>query len=62
LNGKPHAIADGTDLVQLIAALELTGKAVALAVNREVVPCQLWAGRLLAAHDKVDVVKAIGGG
>ncbi|WP_034300722.1 sulfur carrier protein ThiS [Herbaspirillum sp. RV1423] len=62
LNGKPHAIAEGSDLVQLIAALELTGKAVAVAVNRQVVPSQLWAGRLLVEADRVDVVRAIGGG
>jgi len=62
LNGKPHAVADGADLAQLIAALKLTGKAVAVAVNRQVVPAQLWAGRVLVATDKVDVVRAIGGG
>ncbi|MCW5296846.1 sulfur carrier protein ThiS [Herbaspirillum lusitanum] len=62
LNGKPHALADGADLAQLIAALELSGKAVAVAVNRQVVPSQLWAGRVLADADRVDVVRAIGGG
>ena len=31
LNGKPHALADGADLAQLIAELELTGKAAAVA-------------------------------
>ncbi|MFJ9450978.1 sulfur carrier protein ThiS [Herbaspirillum sp. NPDC101397] len=62
LNGKPHAIADGSDLAQLIAALELTGKGVAVAVNRQVVPLQLWAGRVLVEADRVDVVRAIGGG
>jgi len=62
LNGKPHVIPDGSDLAQLIAALELTGKAVAVALNRQVVPAQLWAGRLLVEADRVDVVRAIGGG
>jgi sulfur carrier protein len=62
LNGKPHVVADGSDLGQLIAALELTGKGVAVAVNRQVVPLQLWAGRVLVEADKVDVVRAIGGG
>jgi sulfur carrier protein len=42
--------------------LELSGKAVAVAVNRQVVPSQLWAGRVLADADRVDVVRAIGGG
>lgn len=62
LNGKPHVVADGVDLAQLMVALELAGKAVAVAVNRQVVPAQSWAGRMLAAADRVDVVRAIGGG
>ncbi|MBO9536905.1 sulfur carrier protein ThiS [Herbaspirillum sp.] len=62
LNGKPHPLPDGATLEQLIAALELSGKAVAVAVNRQVVPSQQWAARALAAADKVDVVRAIGGG
>lgn len=62
LNGKPHVLAEGTDLAQLIAALDLAGKAVAVAVNRQVVPSQSWAGRRLAEADRVDVVRAIGGG
>ena len=62
LNGQSHAVADGQTLAELIAALALTGKAVAVAVNREVVPGQLWAGRVLQLGDRVDVVRAIGGG
>jgi sulfur carrier protein len=62
LNGKPHTLPEGADLVQLIAALELTGKAVAVAVNRQVVPVQSWAAHVLVEADRVDVVRAIGGG
>lgn len=62
LNGKPHALPEGADLAQLIAALALSGKAVAVAVNRQVVPSQLWGRHVLAEADRVDVVRAIGGG
>lgn len=62
LNGKPHTLPDGADLAQLIAALELTGKAIAVAVNRQVVPAQSWVGHVLTEADRVDVVRAIGGG
>ena len=34
----------------------------AVAVNREVVPRPLWRERQFAAGDKVDIVRAIGGG
>jgi len=62
LNGAPHPLPDGENLEQLIVALELAGKAVAVAVNRQVVPAKLWPQRVLQPQDKVDVVRAIGGG
>lgn len=63
LNGKPHLIeTDARTLAHLIASLELSGKAVAVAVNRQVIPSPQWGGMLLEEADRVDVVKAIGGG
>jgi sulfur carrier protein len=62
LNGAPHHLQPGSSLQDLVEALELTGQPVALAVNRQVVPRQGWCGTALQAHDKVDVVRAIGGG
>ncbi|WP_028102219.1 sulfur carrier protein ThiS [Pseudoduganella violaceinigra] len=62
LNGAPHAVPPQQTLDQLVDALELTGQALALAVNRQVVPRQRWPLVALAANDKVDIVRAIGGG
>lgn len=62
LNGAPHQIADRQSLQDMIASLALPDKAMAVAVNREVVPRQLWAQRVLQARDRVDIVRAIGGG
>ena len=62
LNGKPHPLPDGATLDQLIADLSLVGRAVAVAVNRQVVPSAQWSSRALAEADKVDVVRASGGG
>ena len=62
LNGAPHRLAGHPTLHDLIASLALTDQALAVAVNREVVPRQLWAGRALQARDRVDIVRAIGGG
>lgn len=62
LNGAPHLVPTQHSLHQLIDALDLTGQALALAVNRNVVPRQQWPERLLQAQDKVDIVRAIGGG
>ncbi len=62
LNGAPHSLHSGQCVQDLIDALTLTNQALAVAVNREVVPRPLWRERVLSAADKVDIVRAIGGG
>ena len=62
LNGAPHQVPPGQTLGQLIAALSLENQALALAVNRNVVPRKAWPGQVLQVQDQVEIVRAIGGG
>ena len=62
INGEPREVAEGCTLLDLLGQLELAGQPLALAVNRAVVPRQQWPLRRLGAGDKVDIVRAIGGG
>ena len=62
LNGAPHQVAPGATLADLIEALALSDQALALAVNRNVVPRQQWRERGVQPGDQVEVVRAIGGG
>ena len=62
LNGAPHQVPPGQTLDQLIAALSLENQALALAVNRNVVPRKAWPGQVLQTQDQVEIVRAIGGG
>ena len=62
VNGELHRVPIWTTLDELIAQLDVPGQAVALAVNRSVVPRQLWGARVLLAQDKIEIVRAIGGG
>ena len=62
LNGAPHRVPPQHTLRDLIQALALTNQALALAVNRSVVPRQQWPQRVLQPQDKVEIVRAIGGG
>jgi sulfur carrier protein len=62
LNGEPRSVPRGQDLQALMESLELHGQALALAVNREVVPRKRWPGFELHEHDRIDIVRAIGGG
>lgn len=62
INGEPREVALGCTLLELLAQLGLAGQPLALAVNRAVVPRQQWHERRLDTGDKVDIVRAIGGG
>ena len=62
LNGAPHQVPPGQTLDQLIAALALENQALALAVNRNVVPRKAGPGQVLQTQDQVEIVRAIGGG
>jgi sulfur carrier protein len=62
LNGAPYPLPADASLHALVEQLGLAGQALALAVNRRVVPRQCWRATTLQPADKVDVVRAIGGG
>ena len=62
LNGAPHRITENQSLQDLIASLALTNQMLAVAVNREVVPRPRWSHTVLQVCDRVDIVRAIGGG
>ena len=62
VNGELKTVATWTTLQELIEHLAVPNQTVALAVNRTVVPRQLWRQRVLLAQDKIEIVRAIGGG
>ena len=62
LNGTPHMITGEAHVQALVETLALTQQSLAVAVNRQVVPRAQWPQRMLQARDRVEVVRAIGGG
>ncbi|HEU4846041.1 MAG TPA: sulfur carrier protein ThiS [Burkholderiaceae bacterium] len=62
VNGELRTVASRTTLAQLVERLEVPDQALALAVNRSVIPRQMWGQHVLLAQDKIDIVRAIGGG
>lgn len=62
LNGENHAIDDGATVAALIEQLGLTGQRLAVEVNGEIVPRGEHVAHILNVEDKVEVVRAIGGG
>ena len=61
LNGETRQLVSAL-LADLITELNLSQQAIAVAVNRQIIPKSQWAEHQLQVDDKVDVVRAIGGG
>ena len=63
LNGKASEIKSGSSLMSLIDELGLTGrKAIAIALNGEVLTRERYNEIILNEGDSLEVVRAIGGG
>ncbi len=62
LNGAPREVPPDHTVAELVAALGLGARRVAVEVNREIVPRGRHREHRLAPGDRVEVVTAIGGG
>ncbi len=62
VNGEALRVPSGTRLEALLQRLDLAGRRVAVAVNREVVPRSAYGRTSLAAGDRVEILEAVGGG
>ena len=62
LNGEPRDIPDNCTAQGLVEHLGLTGKRLAMEVNRDIVPRTQYAAYTLKEGDEVEIVHAIGGG
>jgi sulfur carrier protein len=65
VNGDPYTFngsADTVTVADLVTELNLTGRRLAVEVNREIVPKSEHGTHTLREGDTVEVVHAIGGG
>ncbi|GAB6068220.1 sulfur carrier protein ThiS [Methylothermus subterraneus] len=62
VNGQVRAVRAGASLAELIAQLGLSGAKIAVERNRRIVPHGRYAEELLQAGDRIEIVRAIGGG
>lgn len=62
VNGESMQWASSKHLQDLIDALELTGKRIAIEVNQEVIPQSQHTITHLGNNDRIEIVTAIGGG
>ena len=62
LNGKSHELTDDASVADLIVDLNLSGKRVAVEVNKDIVRRADHAEHILKPDDRVEVVTLVGGG
>ena len=62
VNGEARELPEGATLGDLLAALAVPIEGVAVAVNLEVVPRGSIARRALRRGDRIELVRAVGGG
>jgi sulfur carrier protein len=62
INGKRRELADGATVPDVLGALGLPGRGVAVAVDGEVVPRARWAATALGEGARVEVLTAVQGG
>jgi len=62
LNGNSQQVEDGLNIALFIKQLDLENKRLAVEVNLEIVPRSQFDSHILSAGDRVEIVRAIGGG
>ena len=62
VNGESRDVPAGCTVDGLVELLGLTGRRVAVAINRDVVPRSAFGSRRLASGDRVEILEAVGGG
>jgi thiazole synthase len=62
VNGQNREFAAQTTVAHVIADLGLTGKRIAVELNKEILPFDQHASTVLQSGDKLEIVQAIGGG
>ena len=62
VNGIARPLSEPLTLAQLLDQLGLTGKRLAVEVNRDIVPRGEHATHALRDGDRVEIIHAIGGG
>jgi thiazole synthase len=62
VNGETREIAENSHVTDVIADMGLTGKRIAVELNKEILPFDQYGTQVLQADDRLEIVHAIGGG
>ena len=62
VNGEIHTLIDKTSVADIVDKLGLTGKRVAVELNKEILPFDQYTSNIRQPDDRLEIVQAIGGG
>ena len=62
VNGEPRALDGGATVADLVAALGLGPRRIAVELNRAIVPRAEYTARALGDGDTVEIIHFVGGG
>lgn len=62
VNGDKRAVPEGYTAAQLVEAMELAGRRIAMEVNEEIVPRSEYPQHRFTPGDRIEIVHAVGGG
>jgi thiazole synthase len=62
VNGETREVAENSHVADVIADMGLTGKRIAVELNKEILPFDQHGTQALQADDRLEIVHAIGGG
>lgn len=62
INGAARSFQHTLSVAQLVEAMQLAGKRIAVERNGEIVPRSRYGSETLADGDKLEIVVAVGGG
>jgi len=62
VNGDSREYGENTTVADIVSDLDLTGKRIAIELNKEILPFNLYAEQKISANDSLEIVQAIGGG
>ena len=62
VNGEQRKYVEGATVADVVNDMNLTGKKIAIELNKEILPFQQYTTQRLNAEDHLEIVHAIGGG
>jgi len=62
VNGDTREYGDNTAVADVVTDLDLTGKRIAIELNKEILPFNQYSTQILQTDDRLEIVQAIGGG